>query len=188
MSDEKVTAKLITVALWWKLRSASEVVIPRYTPAKWWECDVWRLTKSRFTEEYEIKLSVADFKADARKAKDLWNWNEVEKKYDRSASHKHQQLSNGEGPNRFWYVAPEGIGIDEVPEWAGLIHFTKGGHLMTEKDAPKMHTRKWEGNLESIFRTFYWRFWTHEVGKPSDAIEPFTNDQTVDLNLSPTLA
>jgi outer membrane autotransporter protein len=41
--------------------------MPNYTPKNWFECDVMAVTKAGYLEEYEIKLSASDFKADSKK-------------------------------------------------------------------------------------------------------------------------
>jgi hypothetical protein len=41
------------------------ICVPNYTPKDWWECDVFELTPAGYFREYEIKMTVADFRADA---------------------------------------------------------------------------------------------------------------------------
>lgn len=162
---EKLTAKEITVALWWHFSPSSDILIPRYTPRDWWECDMWRLTKNGFVDEFEVKTNIADFKADSAKVKrghmlfDSENKTWIESKEER----KHELLQGeSKGPNRFWFVLPrELIGQVEIPEYAGLV--SVGGSTHIEKPAPKRHFRKWDGNREKVFQTFYFRFWTHET-------------------------
>jgi hypothetical protein len=71
-----------------------------------WECDLLYISKSFYATEYEIKLSVADYRADKRKYV------------------KHKRLSYAQiGPKYFYYVCPENI-IDpaKLPEYAGLFY------------------------------------------------------------------
>lgn len=100
-------------------------VLPNYTPAKWWECDVFEVTSAGFMREYEIKLTRADFKADASKTRDLWN----PRTYRRDTPvNKHQSMGQPHGPRQFWYVVPEGlIEATEIPSWAGLIYLHDAG-------------------------------------------------------------
>jgi len=62
-----MTSKQIQHALFDQFGNASKLMIPNYTPAHWFECDLIRVTKAGYLEEFEIKISVADFKADAKK-------------------------------------------------------------------------------------------------------------------------
>lgn len=64
---QKITELDIQIALWKDLQSSRDLVMPNYTPKKWFECDVMAVTKAGYLEEYEIKLSASDFKADAKK-------------------------------------------------------------------------------------------------------------------------
>lgn len=159
------TAKEITVSLYWHFRSSSDLLLPRYTPPKWWECDMWRLTKNGYVDEFEIKLSVSDFKADFAKVN---NWsghlNLVSGKWEYDKLSKHDLLkSSADGPNRFWFVLPDEIAEKvEIPPYAGLIIATRSG-VHVRLQAPKRHRAKWTGNRSRILETFYHRFWFHEA-------------------------
>lgn len=169
------TAKDITISLYWSLRGASQILIPRYTPNKWWECDLWRLTKADFVDEYEIKLSVADFRADLLKCQEGYEIDPITRQYQkRPPITKHSLLATEErGPNRFWFVVPEEIRDKvEVPDYAGLLVFSSCSPVIV-KQAPKRHGRKWDGNKLSVFSTFYHRYWNHEAGS-KDEITPST--------------
>lgn len=169
------TAKDITISLYWSLRGASQILIPRYTPRKWWECDLWRLTKADFVDEYEIKLSVADFRADLLKCQEGYEIDPITRQYQkRPPITKHSLLATEErGPNRFWFVVPEEIRDKvEVPAYAGLLVFGSCSPCVV-KQAPKRHDRKWDGNKLAVFSTFYHRYWNHEAGS-KDEITPST--------------
>lgn len=122
-------------------------VLPNYTPSKWWECDVFELTEAGFFREYEIKLSLSDFKADAKKS-DIFRTGSYPNRQE-TRRVKHQQMGQPCGPRQFWYVVPEGLlTVDQVPEWAGLIaiHDARPTHNLywryTErllKKAPILH-------------------------------------------------
>ena len=45
----------------------TSTVIPNYTPRRWWECDVWEITKAGYFREYEIKVSRADLLGDLKR-------------------------------------------------------------------------------------------------------------------------
>lgn len=173
--SKPVTSKTVTNSLFWALRSASDLIIPRYTPRNWWECDVWRLTKSQYVDEFEIKLSVSDFKADAEKEKS-WapQWQEDVMRFQpRPPRNKHEILATTEeGPNRFWFVVPESLLEKiEVPAWAGVMIFSGSGHPWIKRQAPKRHTRKWDGNRAKLLETFYHRYCNHEFKAP-EFIDP----------------
>ena len=158
------TAKEITIRLYWTLRGASQLLIPRYTPSKWWECDMWRLTKADFVDEYEIKMSVADFKADLLKCQRGWEIGPDGRYQQKAPVTKHELLAGSErGPNRFWFVVPEAIEEKiEVPPYAGLMVFGRCNPVIS-KQAPRRHGRKWDGNKLAVFSAFYHRYWTHEA-------------------------
>ena len=101
--------------------------LPTYTPIGWWECDIFEVTAAGVFREYEIKLSRADFFADRRKeqpGKYLGRDPETRQPLRGPAGVKHDLLARGypRGPQRFWFVAPEGIlAVADMPLWAGLI-------------------------------------------------------------------
>ena len=45
--------------IWQETRPNAQLVIPRYTPWNWHECDVLVVMKSGLWHEFEIKLSVS---------------------------------------------------------------------------------------------------------------------------------
>lgn len=156
-------------------------VLPNYTPAKWWECDVFELTEAGFFREYEIKLTLGDFKADAKKC-DLFRTG----CYPNMQEHrrvKHDLMGQPCGPRQFWYVAPEGLLVPEqVPEWAGLIaiHDARPTHNLywryTEqllKKAPILHQHgcdpKIKAHAESVCYYRLHNEWTG--GRTSEELE-----------------
>lgn len=166
MNSKPLTARGITIMLYWKLRSSSDLLLPRYTPKDWWECDLWRLTRAGFVDEYEIKLSVSDFNADAAKVQESrYQYNAEEHRMLPTVRRvKHDILKGSDdGPNRFWYVLPvELVERVTIPDYAGLITVREHGAL-EEKQAPKRHSVKWSGDRARILETFYHRYWTHET-------------------------
>lgn len=70
------------------------------------ESDFIRVTKSGYSSEFEIKLSVSDFNADAKKGS--------------VGNTKHDQLQAGKLANSFYFVMPQEIADKVViPGWAG---------------------------------------------------------------------
>lgn len=153
------------------------LVCPNYTPNGWWECDVFEMTKAGFFREYEIKLSLQDFRADRRKVSRHWNGEIVDGKFQMNEERKHDFLARGDsrGPVQFWFVAPRGIiPVEEVPEWAGLMECSyrtrwdpvKRMNVPTEeiaiceiKKARRLHGTKADPKIkEHVNSIFYYRF------------------------------
>lgn len=89
------------------------------------ECDILELTKSGYLYEYEIKLTKADFKNDAKKQTGTYVI--VDGKYQSKPLFKYDHLSDGKRVNYFYYVVPEGLlKAEDVPEFAGLMEFKSG--------------------------------------------------------------
>lgn len=146
---------------------------PNYTPTGWWECDLFGVTKAGLAVEYEIKLTRADFKADAGKSREATRGG-VE---PIQAARKHDwlALADPRGPSRFYYVVPAGmVGPDEIPEWAGLIYVGEYKRFSTvvarltfhdEKPAPRLHREKVPAKvLDHCRGVFYYRFWSLRRG------------------------
>lgn len=130
-----------------------------------WECDVLTITKAGYSHEYEVKVSAADFRADAMKTRDRWDTTTRQ----RVSENKHQLIASGRRTNRFSFVVPEKlVGKVEVPDWAGLVvaveRIAKGARqdihwleLEVERDAPMIHRSKENGEayrlavLESLW-------------------------------------
>lgn len=156
MNERDIQRQLMAV------RYRRSFVLPNYTPLNWFECDVFELTEAGYFREYEIKLTLSDFKADQNK----WL-----KTYDRirriEITHaKHEMLKHGDrrGPCQFWYVAPVGLLSPEiVPQWCGLIEIeTSANRRLWEtkelKPAPKLHKQKAIKEIgEHAESVCYWR-------------------------------
>lgn len=92
-----------------------------------WESDYLAITKSWYTYEIEVKISVSDFKNDFSKTE------------------KHKKLLYGNTknkPNYFYYAVPEKlIEANDVPSYAGLIYI-RGKQMYIVKAAPKLLSTK----------------------------------------------
>ncbi len=140
---------------------AANTVIANFTPPNWWENDVCMVTKSGYWIEYEVKLTVADFRVDSQKQKEVLPraWGEPVK-----FENKHDLLANTErGPCRFFYVVPEGLLANEqLPVWAGLIEVVGTAqsrvYFREKVAAPRRHKRKDESLVSRIHESCYWRF------------------------------
>lgn len=108
----KITANQAIHSVWSEWAKSCQIAAPNgyfYT----WESDLLMISKTGFATEYEVKLSVQDFKRDVDKKGNWKNGVQIS---------KYASLYRGLGPNRFFYVFPNGlIHPDQVPEWAGII-------------------------------------------------------------------
>jgi len=145
---------------------------PRCIPAFWTECDVLQVTKAGYWVEYEIKVSRADFKADARKQVTAGRYSSRH----RTAPLKHDLLRTGStrGPNRFYYVTPLGlITPEELPEFAGLIEVNidwdkrrRWPHPREVVKAPRLHTEKLDKKeVDRMMVGFYHRYMQQQLKK-----------------------
>lgn len=155
----------ITLALYSRYLTTSEILIPRYTPREWWECDLWRLTRAGYVDEFEIKISLADYRADTKKGRrDGVVFDSTVRRYEpRPAVLKHELLATSTGgPNRFWFVTtPEVASKVEPPEYAGMLVY-EGGYMFVDRNAPQRHSRKWDGCRTRLLRCLHGRYWIHE--------------------------
>jgi hypothetical protein len=140
-----------------RLAKAGVTICPRYTPDRWFECDLIEITSAGFFREFEIKVSRADFLIDAAKQK--------RSIFGRPSRNKHEELAAKStlGPSRFSFVTPEGlVAPTEIPDFAGWIEVRTYGKRVIEiprKVAPKLHSEKFSAKrLEHLRSIFYWRF------------------------------
>ena len=155
-----MNAPQIQQALWRDLVVSHKIMMPNFTPSKWFECDMFAITKAGYWTEHEIKLSVADYKADAKKYQ--------RRHYDGyEDTYKHAQLTvaSERCPSRFWFVMPEDVASKiEVPEWAGLkvcaVSDSGRVYVNEEKPAPRLHKIKATTELQNqVMLAAYYRFW-----------------------------
>lgn len=142
-----------------------------------WESDFVSVTRAGYVHEYEIKISKADFKADAEKIEKhqiVETGRRCLNKYEQMCINDHETRGweipgwidrkitedkkiIGKRPNYFWYVCPKGI-ITDVPEYAGLIYCKP--YLEIIKSAPRLHKEKITADMEKkILTSFYYRYW-----------------------------
>jgi len=161
--DDKPTENLVASMLM-RDRHRRHFCIPRYTPYRWWENDVFMITDSGYWYEFEIKLTIGDFRKDKNKEMTRWGrWDNG--KIPKNILNKHDLLANTEeGPLSFYFVAPAGIiPHRDIPAWAGLIEFTVSGKNYYEKvpaiKAPRRHKNKIDNKEQTAsLKTCYWRF------------------------------
>lgn len=147
--------------------------MPRYTPRGWWECDLFEMTPARAFREYEVKLSVADFRRDRGKEREIYRtW--AERDQPRKFLNKHSLIAAADprAPSQFYYVTQEGLLDSEtLPTWAGWIELyqSEGAGKNAQYfervrvKAPKIHGHKMAEDPEMFMGTAYYRM--HRWGR-----------------------
>jgi len=143
-----------------------EIIVPN-SCVFGWESDVVSVNKTGFIAEFEIKVTRADFKADAKKERASLLVNPAQKTwFGKDVTHPR--------PNYFFYVVPSGlITAEEVPEYAGLIYAERHveGHRLYYgtareiKPAARMHRDKitdWQ--RKQLARALTGRYWRQRLG------------------------
>lgn len=164
-----MTAESIQKALFWQYKfwlAAPNIHMWRF------ESDFLGVSKTQYLFDYEIKLSRSDFRADFSKFGYVPGHGVMERGREMT---RHEFLLSGKGPNRFYYVFPEGLlADDEVPAWAGIITVkevrTYGGYLVVKaskkREAKLLHKGKLEPwHVEKIARSLCFRRF-HQNGVP----------------------
>jgi hypothetical protein len=166
MMDEQTVLRRLMQERW-----ARNFCVPNYTPPGWWECDLFEVTEKRAFREYEVKLSVADFRADAKKEREVGPYvfrqpRVTERKHDRLAA------ADPRGPSQFYYVTPRGLLDGEpLPPWAGWIEVWEYDPenypgVLTEKvrvKAPRIHREPIVDSPNYHMGTCYYRM--HRWGR-----------------------
>lgn len=184
-----LTERLIADALYLERFGSDVVLAPCYTPDGWYECDIYALTRAGYAVEFEIKLTLSDFRADAKKCDDVIDrqaeWTKLPGGgfgAPRTTRRKHDRLAVGDpkGPSRFFYVVPEGLlEPHQVPAWAGLIiararQHSRRPHLWQIKAAPKLHRTKpdAEAVVRQLHGRLYHRYWQMRTRGPQADLRP----------------
>lgn len=126
------------------------------------ESDFVCITESGYLWEFEIKITKADWKADALKSR---------------------SYNPGNSPARFYYAVPESLCVDGIPEWvdptAGVVTF-ENWEIKRGDDYP--HTMRWLRQAKvrhknkappalkaELCRKVYARYWRYV--SPKQAVE-----------------
>ena len=115
-----------------------------------WEADLISITKADYLNEFEIKISKADFEKDFTKRKHYW--------FKKPSGIKSHRM-----PNYFWYVAPiKAIPIC-IPDYAGLIEVIQNRHYIVLDQVKKpvvLHKKKIPvKDIMAILRTIMFKYW-----------------------------
>lgn len=182
LAHPKLTERALINALM-RDRWQKNFCLPNYTPPGWWECDLFEVTPAGYFREYEVKLSIADFRADRSKQQDVrgtgrWVPNPTAKfpggtRYECDRESKHDLLAKGDarGPSQFYFVTPAGLlDTEPLPPWAGWLEVytispNAGASLFVRSrvEAPRIHRVKLKDDPNHHRGTCYWRM--HREGK-----------------------
>lgn len=186
LRNSEISESSMQDILYGELRACNHFPIAPNVCAYGWESDMLSVLKSGYINEYEIKISLSDFRADAKKSgkhellrtgmrsptecEQSWidrmienGWEIPYKNYDKLLC-KFKELR----PNYFWYVCPQDlIPINEVPEYAGLIYVCNDRWRLSKvKTAPRLHTEKVSEKIKnSIMTSLAWRYWNIRLAK-----------------------
>jgi hypothetical protein len=140
-------------------------IMPNFTFAHYcptfigsFEADIYSINSSGYSNEYEIKTSLSDFKADQKKCGILGGFNK-----EKTTIYKSELIQKGERASKFWYVVPENlVPLDLVPTYAGLLYIreTDGVKSLLEiKKAPRLNNIKNDRKIiEQIKEVGYKRY------------------------------
>ena len=155
VENTKLTEGIIQERLIKAYRNDCHLMIPNLYIFDW-ESDIFKQLKSGYTEEIEIKISIADFKADKNKVE---KHKRIQTGLVRSVLLQ-KEVQTIERPNRFYYAVPEFM-VDkiEVPEYAGLICVFEDlrRHPSVIKKAPLLHKDKLKVGYEHLARKLAYR-------------------------------
>ena len=159
-----LTERLIQAQLWRENHSVCHRIMPNFSPASWWECDLLLLRKTLLTHEFEIKLTVADYRKDFIKADSTG----IVQKHELLRT-KHERC-----PNRFSFVRPATVRSKIVlPDYAGIVLAEwRNGRvvLTTERNAPLLHSTRSAAKLaQTMERAAYYRFWNERESQAKES-------------------
>lgn len=117
----KIDEKTVQKAFFERFRSEYLALIPN-TFLLGWEADILAISYDLIPSEFEIKLSVADFKNDAKKTKIVDA--DDEEVSPISFSTKYEAILSGKGASSLSYIIPNTLlSKIEIPEHFGIIVF-----------------------------------------------------------------
>lgn len=164
----ELSESIIARSLWLKWGMGANCAAPNIKLYPF-ESDLLVLRNTGYVIEYEIKLSVSDFRADSKKSHRVLTGTEhngtfIKELYGTVT--RHDWLRMGAGPNRFYYVVSDSI-MDklDVPDWAGVIGCwptrSKDRCGVAIRKSPKLLHRKKAGDQvqKKILQSLYYRYW-----------------------------
>lgn len=159
-----------------------DVLIPNCYTSHDNEADLLAIRKSGMCDEFEIKISRADFFNDAKKTVQYRSceWDGIDEQFLAENNDyiktgiiapwqkpKYESLVDGDmTANYFWYVIKEGIvELDEIPDFAGVFFVDDNGELSRARTAKRLHRNKlsYEERFR-LCRKLGFRFWDYRLG------------------------
>jgi hypothetical protein len=180
-----ITEKAIQDALYRHLRVSFTTVFPNMDTITNYEADVLAVSRAGYAYEYEIKISLADFRADMKKVckhaslsgkvKKIpypydWNPHDIYVLSD-APEDPFQAMRNGtcypeKRPKQFWYVI-HGFDVPdaELPTYAGLMKYAVPEvglpWFETIKQAPNLPAKKVDKDLlHHATANMLFRYWS----------------------------
>lgn len=137
--------------------------------------------KSRLSYEFEIKISVQDFKNDFKnkiEKHSIYKTGKIPdhaKRYFDSLEDDYNKEFNKKmvekytcRPNYFYYVVPQDlISVEDIPDYAGLYYIRKNSHEMKIiKKAKKLHKDRVNNDqLINMLSKTYYKYWKARRGR-----------------------
>lgn len=131
------------------------------------EADLISATKAGYINEYEVKISRSDWKADFKKSKfKLLKENYVERRHKKNIDRYGYRV-----PNYFWYVVPEELYkcsqdiVKTLPGYSGIIVVGRSNCWVKYiRKAKLLHRYKInESQKEKITRGLTFRYWNTRI-------------------------
>lgn len=191
-----VTEKIIQNDLFCYLRLRSSwPIYPNMDNITGYEADILAITKNGYSHEYEIKCSLADFRADMKKIckhaslsgkvksipypysyggapKQVWVMDSASGSYHEMMRY---QCRPDLRPKNFWYVTHGfDVPIETVPEYAGLMKYLPEKQNYFDKfvvvrNAPNLPAQKVDAKrINRAERNMLFRYWGLRCSEPID--------------------
>lgn len=170
----KLLANDLYRGLYYNKINSCRTIIPNSHIPNWYEADSLLITKSLFTHEIEIKLSLSDFKSDFKK--------------QRSNISKHDSLKMRKCfPNRFSFLIPFNLKdkIEHlVPEYAGLYIFSHSKNNKYDScvyesiKPPRLHNNKIDDKIYfKLLTNISFRYNNKLLSIPNDDILKYETEE-----------
>lgn len=183
---EQLVIKLLSTTS--TFRSRYELLVPNCFISQHGdiEADLFAIRHSGFADEFEVKLTRADFMADRKKLMRVRPLLPEEYMLPRDQINQNAGCVTKEEAHRqgllpvnyFWYVVKAGIvTVDDLPDYAGLIEVTDGGYIRVIRSAKRLKPRKLDDSERYKFALkLHYRFWDYIHGRRKEK-ERDTNDR-----------
>lgn len=187
-----ISEQIVQEALYKYLRARNVwPIFPNIDCITGYEADILAITKAGYSVEYEIKLTISDFRADKKKlhkhsslsgnVKEVQNpyseWEGTEKAYVLPGTPMTDLYSLRERcypelrPKKFWYVI-NGFDVQEkeIPDYAGLMRFIQFGPFEIIKAAPSLDALPVDKKrIEHAKMNMLFRYWNTRLGRNGKA-------------------